>query len=70
MCVLKDRSEVRLPLTQNLTFEYNEDSLYQQVWVISVHGHVIWFDECANLFYVLDEQCVQGLPRQVCSGVH
>jgi hypothetical protein len=30
---------------------------------LHVHCHVIWFDECANLFHVLDEQRFHGLSR-------
>jgi hypothetical protein len=28
------------------------------------------YDECASLLHVSDEQCVHGLPRQLCTGVH
>jgi hypothetical protein len=33
-CVLKDRSEVRLPSAQNPTRRYTEDNIHHQVWTI------------------------------------
>jgi hypothetical protein len=34
------------------------------------NNYVFWPDECASLLHESDEQCVHGLSRQVCGGIH